>query len=117
MTVVHQRTMPAAPLAVRATDPGQQSRYAAWQEECRAQLRALLPADLQARGLSVETDVVEAEDPAEAIVAAADAIDADLVCLGTAGRTGIAASLLGSVAQRVLGRSRRPVMLVPERDD
>lgn len=117
MTVVHQRTMSAAPLAVRATDPGQQSRYAAWQEECRAQLRALLPVDLQARGLSVETDVVEAEDPAEAIVAAADAIDADLVCLGTAGRTGIAASLLGSVAQRVLGRSRRPVMLVPERDD
>ena len=117
MTVVHPRTMPSAPLAVQAGDPGQQVRYAAWREQCRGELRALLPADLQARGLSVETDVVEGEDPAEAIVAAADAIDADLVCLGTAGRTGIAASLLGSVAQRVLGRSRRPVMLVPERGD
>ena len=116
MTVVHPRTMPAAPLAVRAEDPGQRARYDAWQAECRTELRALLPADLQPRGISVETEVAEGEDAAAVIVATADAIDADLVCLGTAGRTGLAASLLGSVAQRVLGRSRRPVMLVPQRE-
>jgi nucleotide-binding universal stress UspA family protein len=33
--------------------------------------------------------------------------------MGTAGRTGLAAALLGSVAQDVLRHSRRPVLLVP----
>ncbi|HWS74631.1 MAG TPA: universal stress protein [Quisquiliibacterium sp.] len=116
LTIVHPRRMPSAPTAYAADDPAQRLRYEAWRDQCRRELEALLPADLQARGLSVEVDAVEGDDAAEAIAAIADAIDADLVCLGTAGRTGLAATLLGSVAQGVLGRSRRPVLLVPDRE-
>lgn len=86
-------------------------------EQWRHELQALVPAESAARGLSVEIDVIEAEDPAEAIRAAAERIDADLVCMGTTGRTGLSAALLGSVAQAVLRSCRRPVMLVPARDD
>ena len=116
MTVTDPRRMPDAPLAWSAADPAQQARYEAWRAQCRRALDALVPADLQAHGLSVETVVVDGDDPAEAILRTAAEIDADLVCLGTAGRTGLAASLLGSVAQAVLGRGRRPVMLVPAKD-
>lgn len=46
------------------------------------------------------------------IVATAEEISADLIVVGTAGRTGLAHLLLGSVAERVVRTSRVPVMAV-----
>lgn len=48
----------------------------------------------------------------EEIVAAAVEVSADLVVIGTAGRTGIARFMLGSVAERVVRSSPIPVMVV-----
>ncbi|GAB4277661.1 MAG: universal stress protein [Deferrisomatales bacterium] len=50
-------------------------------------------------------------DPAEEIVAAADRIDADLIVLGSHGKGRLRTVLLGSVTERVLRRSRRPVLI------
>lgn len=47
-----------------------------------------------------------------AIVAAADQDRADLIVMGTHGRTGIRRALLGSVAERVTRLSKVPVMTV-----
>lgn len=50
--------------------------------------------------------------PVDAILAAADAGGADLVVMGTHGRSGINRFMLGSVAERVLRQSRVPVLTV-----
>jgi nucleotide-binding universal stress UspA family protein len=66
---------------------------------------------LSENGLRVETEV-RFGDPAEEILAAAKARDADLIMMATHGRTGLAQVIFGSVAARVLGSGVRPVLLV-----
>ena len=62
-------------------------------------------------GVPVES-VVRFGDPVEQILDEAQAFEADLIVVGTAGRSGIGRVLLGSVAERVFGRATVPVMLV-----
>lgn len=54
-------------------------------------------------------------DPAEKIVALAAKVNADLVILGTHGRTGIKRLLLGSVAEKVVRLAGCPVLVVREK--
>jgi len=82
------------------------------QTELRERLQALVPESARERGVQTVTRVVEAEDVAELVCAAADQLDVDAICLGTHGRTGLMRALVGSVAMRVLERSRRQVLLV-----
>jgi nucleotide-binding universal stress UspA family protein len=63
-------------------------------------------------GLTCETKIVDGTAPTE-IVARARAIGADLIVLGTHGRTGLAHAMLGSVAERVVRRASCPVLTVP----
>jgi nucleotide-binding universal stress UspA family protein len=51
-------------------------------------------------------------DAAAEIVRHADAIDADLVVVGSRGHGGITSALLGSVSRSVLGASKLPVLVV-----
>jgi nucleotide-binding universal stress UspA family protein len=76
--------------------------------EAEARLRTLVPAG--ADGPRTLLHVLTSRRAAEAIAQAAERLDADLVCLGTHGRTGIRRVLLGSQAQAVLGNTRRPVL-------
>lgn len=76
-------------------------------------LRALLPDAAARKNRIVHFEIVEHDLPARAIVEQAEQRDADLVCVGTLGRTGLAAALLGSTAQSVLRLCRRPLLLVP----
>lgn len=50
---------------------------------------------------------------AEAIVEAADAVDAAAIVLGSRGRRGLRAAVLGSTSTAVLHRSGRPTLVVP----
>lgn len=54
-------------------------------------------------------------DPAEKIVEIATEIDADMVILGTHGRTGIKRLLIGSVAEKVVRLSGCSVLVVREK--
>jgi nucleotide-binding universal stress UspA family protein len=47
------------------------------------------------------------------IVAQANRTDAELIIVGTHGRTGLRRVLLGSVAEDVLRKAHRPVLIVP----
>jgi nucleotide-binding universal stress UspA family protein len=50
--------------------------------------------------------------PAAAIVKAADLIDADLIAMARSGPTGAPPELAGSVVERVLRGTRRPVLVL-----
>ena len=62
-------------------------------------------------GVQVES-VVRFGDPVTQILDEAEDFRADLIVVGTAGRSGIGRVLLGSVAERVFGRATVPVILV-----
>lgn len=62
-------------------------------------------------GVPVES-VVRFGEPVARILDEAEAFGADLIVVGTTGRSGIGRVLLGSVAERVFGKAPVPVMLV-----
>jgi nucleotide-binding universal stress UspA family protein len=61
-----------------------------------------------------ETIVVEGS-PAETILRVADDLAANLIVIGTHGRRGLSRLMMGSVAERVMNTSGRPVIAVRER--
>lgn len=65
----------------------------------------------KARGAKVEIHDREGS-PAEEAVALAGSIPADLIVVGTHGRTGLSRLLLGSVAERIVRTSPVPVLTV-----
>jgi nucleotide-binding universal stress UspA family protein len=75
-------------------------------------LRGLIPPEAEALGIISEVEVLESAETANAICQEAARFDADLVCLGTHGRSGLAETVLGSVAQRIMAQSRRPLLVV-----
>ena len=75
------------------------------------QLAGDMTAELQGAGLSAEADRREG-DAATEILAAARASDADLIVIGTHGRTGLPRLVLGSVARNVLQHATCSVLVV-----
>ena len=70
-----------------------------------------LGAAAQKCGVELESEALVGE-PDEAIVEAAQKCQAELIVLGSHGRTGWKRLLLGSVAERVIGRASCPVLVV-----
>ena len=77
----------------------------------QSHLSALLTAGLPA------TAEVTRGDPAQAIVDAVQRSSADLIVLGTHGKTGMDAFWTGSITPAIADRSPVPLLLVPVRDD
>lgn len=71
----------------------------------------------RAHGVAVET-ALEEGDPATTISTYADGIGADLIVMGTHGRSGVRRRLIGSVTDRVVREAPCPVLTVglPETD-
>lgn len=63
-------------------------------------------------GVKLETHLVEGI-PYKEVVRLSEELKADLVVMGTHGRTGLKHLLLGSVAERVVRSSKVPVITVP----
>ncbi len=59
---------------------------------------------------------VEEGKPHKAIIKAADEWKADLIVIGSHGRTGLDRLLMGSVAEHVIRHSSIPVLIVPSRE-
>jgi nucleotide-binding universal stress UspA family protein len=79
--------------------------------------RAALDATVKriaARGVSVES-VLKEGIIYEEINAVAEAMDADLIVIGTHGRRGLARALLGSVAENVIRTATRPVVTIRDK--
>ncbi|WP_089603967.1 universal stress protein [Acinetobacter piscicola] len=61
---------------------------------------------------AVDTKIVREVPPATGILNAADELNADLIVMGSHGRTGFKKFFLGSVAQEVLSISPLPVLII-----
>lgn len=79
------------------------------QDESRQKLEAVLAE--KAAGLDARC-IVTAGEPATEILREIEAFRADLIVLGTHGRSGFEDFLLGSVAQKVMSRARCSVLIV-----
>jgi nucleotide-binding universal stress UspA family protein len=86
------------------------SQYEYAESEARNGLKSFEVA-FCSRGLTVKIET-RVGSPFEEILIAADLCAADLIVIGSHGRTGIGRLLLGSTAERVAGRARCPVLVV-----
>ena len=77
------------------------------------ELARTMTAQLQTAGFTAEADRREGDAAAE-ILAAANASNADLIVMGTHGRTGLSRLILGSVARNVLQHAACSVLVVRE---
>jgi len=65
-----------------------------------------------ARGIAFDGDTIERNVTYEGILETAQAEGCDLIVMGSHGRKGMEALILGSVAQKVLTHSKTPVLIV-----
>jgi len=63
-------------------------------------------------GIEVDETILGGDNPATAILNFARKCGADLIVMGSHGRTGLGRLLLGSVSEQVIGQASCPVMLV-----
>jgi nucleotide-binding universal stress UspA family protein len=80
--------------------------------EVEHELEALIPAEAALTGITPRVQVIPGGNAAEAIAAAAERLGVDAICLASHGRSGPGRAVLGSVAEEVLRRASKPVLVV-----
>lgn len=114
--LVHVVEMAAADEAWYAhsgmTAPEAERTQDARQSDLTSQLRALVPAEAAARGIETRIHIIEARTAGAGIAMAARRLGVDLICVGSHGRSGLSAAIVGSVAQALIAGSGRPVLVV-----
>ena len=73
-------------------------------------VKGLVDGGIDAR---VETREAHYGQVAQALSAAAEEFDADMIVVGSRGRSDVAALAIGSVSHKLLHLARRPVLVVP----
>jgi len=87
------------------------------QRDRRALHRQLREHATEAVGTEVQAEMVVVEAaPVEAIMAEAERVSADLIVMGTHGRSGVNRLLMGSVAENVVRRALCPVLTVRQKE-
>ena len=64
-----------------------------------------------AAGVTVDTSIIEAHTAWRGIVEAGESLQADLIVMGSHGRSGLEKLVLGSVTQAVLSHTKLPVLV------
>jgi nucleotide-binding universal stress UspA family protein len=82
------------------------------EEKILRKLHRLVPEDALERGIRTEFHLVHGVDVAKVIAAEAKRFEAEVVVLGTHGRTGLGRILMGSVATDVVKKKGLPAILV-----
>ena len=72
-------------------------------------LFALKPADMKR---NVHVHVIRGDDAATAIAQTAARLGVDVICVASHGRSGISRALMGSVADKLLRATRKPVLVL-----
>ena len=69
-------------------------------------------SNVDLEGVTVEKQFTVSDSPYEAIIEAAKMFKCELIVMGSHGRSGMSAVLLGSVTNKVLTHSTIPVLVV-----
>jgi nucleotide-binding universal stress UspA family protein len=101
----------ALPVPAYAYQP-QPGITAAERTSIEEQLRALIPRDATAWGITTHVSVIDGGRAAESIVQAAERLRVDAISLGSQGRGGVGRAVLGSVSDEVVRRAHVPVLVV-----
>lgn len=114
-SVLHVFDAPALGLVSTREMPRDQRE--AYLDEARRDAGAALGRFLNEHGMQASERILRTDETSTAngILSAAGEARADLVVLGTRGRSGLAKLLLGSVAEEVLRRADRDVLAIPPR--
>lgn len=107
--VAHPRALGRGTFETGVRTTARHTRYVAGLER---QLQELVPPEAESLSLALETAVVQDEDVAAGIGAEAERYGADLMVIASRGLSGPTRVALGSVAQAVMKRSRRPVLII-----
>jgi nucleotide-binding universal stress UspA family protein len=107
----------AVPFAFAMTDEGGEVHIAHVvdkdaeidEDDVRRSLLALAPA---AMPRTVTAHILRGDEPAQVIAQAAARLGADAVCIASHGRSGITRALVGSVADKLLRATRKPVLVL-----
>jgi nucleotide-binding universal stress UspA family protein len=102
-------------LVVSVIDPGGRRPAGALRVDQERSIREGRVADLvaRARRRKIATEyMIWTGDPADSIVEAAAAEGADLIAIGSQGRSGLGRAILGSVSDHVVRHAPCPVMVV-----
>jgi nucleotide-binding universal stress UspA family protein len=83
----------------------------AMEKKVTAHLRRLVPEGALARNVRHETHVVHDVNPASVILKVAHDLKAEVIVMGTHGRTGLGRLVMGSVATDLLKSAKIPVVL------
>ncbi|MBI2201965.1 MAG: universal stress protein [Armatimonadetes bacterium] len=81
----------------------------------RADVEGQLPMRPSVLGIPVRIEIIESASTPEGILSTMSRIGADMIVMGTHGRTGLRRTFVGSVAEEVLRNASVPVLVVPER--
>ncbi len=111
LVAMYAESVPAPPYFTESQIESLRRQFAESFAEAERSLKRFVQTALGPTGADVEVRVVEAL-PVEGILAAASALGADWIVMGTHGRGGVNRWLLGSVAERVLRASSIPVVTV-----
>jgi nucleotide-binding universal stress UspA family protein len=82
-------------------------------DELEQALLALIPRGADTSRVHTRAFIAESLSPGDAILQAVRRFDPDLVVMSSHGRTGLGRLVRGSVAERVLRNSPKPVLVVP----
>ncbi len=116
-SVIHAFTAPAQNMMLQSSTTSQALRD--YIEGRRAKAAQALARFLKRRNIDVQTRVVELVEtsPAKLIEKCARQLEADLIVVGTTGRTGLRRLLIGSVAEEILAGSDTDVLAAPAAAD
>ncbi len=108
---VHERPLADPPYAY---DAQQGKLTASERADLEARLRALIPPEDQALGITTHVRVIDGGKAGEALVQAGERLWVHAIVVGSHGRGGAARALLGSVSDHVVRHAGRPVFIVPQ---
>ena len=97
--------------ATHSMNAGLVSQYLDASRELSQEHLDEITAKLRERGYEAAAEL-RSGSAADGILEAAEVHDSDLIAMATHGRSGVSRLLLGSVAQRVLNRTRAPLLLI-----
>lgn len=113
---IHEVPFTASAVLVRTTDGREVTMDVFLGEESRRLLDEMV-GSVDELAKSPHHEVVQGGVAHVSIVERAKAISADLIVMGTHGRSGLSHLLMGSVAEKVLRAAPCPVMVVRDRYD